>query len=76
MQGSAEFLAPETRIVPTSGLPPRITNLSIIDELLLGMPRCPWCSSVNCEAGRGGEENATCYPVDKVGYRHEFEERG
>ena len=29
MQGSAEFFAPETRIVPTSGLPPRMTNLSI-----------------------------------------------
>jgi hypothetical protein len=29
MQGSAEFLAPETRMVPTSGLPPRMTNLSM-----------------------------------------------
>src|SRR5665213_4394229 len=29
MQGRAEFLAPETRMVPTRGLPPRITNLSI-----------------------------------------------
>jgi hypothetical protein len=29
MQGSAEFLAPETRTVPTSGLPPRMTNLSM-----------------------------------------------
>src|SRR6478736_2643950 len=29
MAGSAAFLAPLTRIVPSSGLPPRITNLSI-----------------------------------------------
>src|ERR1035438_9682262 len=29
MQGSAELLAPETRMVPTSGLPPRMTNLSM-----------------------------------------------
>jgi hypothetical protein len=27
MQGSAEFFAPETLMVPSSGLPPRITNL-------------------------------------------------
>ena len=32
MQGSAEFLAPETRIVPVSGLPPRMTNLSMNAE--------------------------------------------
>jgi hypothetical protein len=35
MQGSAEFLAPETRMVPTSGLPPRMTNLSMKAEQLL-----------------------------------------
>src|SRR5579863_2280243 len=29
MQGSAEFFAPDTRMVPTSGLPPRMTNLSM-----------------------------------------------
>src|ERR1700749_4513438 len=29
MHGSAEFFAPETLRVPRSGLPPRITNLSI-----------------------------------------------
>jgi hypothetical protein len=29
MQGRAEFFAPETLMVPSSGLPPRITNLSI-----------------------------------------------
>src|SRR5512140_1228035 len=29
MQGGAAFFAPETRTVPTSGLPPRITNLSM-----------------------------------------------
>ena len=29
MHGSAEFFAPETRMVPTSGLPPRMTNLSM-----------------------------------------------
>src|SRR5712692_9538709 len=29
MAGRAAFLAPLTRMVPTSGLPPRITNLSI-----------------------------------------------
>src|ERR1035438_1048950 len=29
MQGRAEFLAPDMRTVPTSGFPPRITNLSI-----------------------------------------------
>src|SRR5207248_1235997 len=31
--GSAAFLAPETRTVPSSGLPPRITNLSIENGL-------------------------------------------
>src|SRR5262249_45729266 len=30
MAGSAAFLAPLTRMVPTRGLPPRMTNLSII----------------------------------------------
>jgi hypothetical protein len=35
MQGSAEFFAPETRTVPTSGLPPRMTNLSMKVEQLL-----------------------------------------
>src|SRR5277367_6396565 len=35
MQGSAEFFAPLTRIVPSSGLPPRITNLSMTAR---------WCS--------------------------------
>jgi hypothetical protein len=30
MQGSAEFFAPLTRIVPSSGFPPRITNLSMV----------------------------------------------
>src|SRR5579871_3752582 len=29
MQGSAEFFAPETRMVPRRGFPPRTTNLSI-----------------------------------------------
>ena len=29
IEGNAEFFAPETRMVPTSGLPPRMTNLSI-----------------------------------------------
>src|SRR6185437_14976547 len=29
MHASAEFFAPETRTVPTRGLPPRMTNLSI-----------------------------------------------
>ena len=27
--GQREFFAPDTRIVPTSGLPPRMTNLSM-----------------------------------------------
>jgi hypothetical protein len=35
MQGSAEFYALETRMVPTSGLPPRITNLSVKIQQLL-----------------------------------------
>src|SRR5579871_3161698 len=30
MQGRAEFLAPETLMVPRRGLPPRTTNLSIM----------------------------------------------
>jgi hypothetical protein len=29
MAGKAAFLAPLTRMVPSSGFPPRITNLSI-----------------------------------------------
>jgi hypothetical protein len=29
MQGSAEFFAPETLMVPRRGFPPRTTNLSI-----------------------------------------------
>src|SRR5580658_5591056 len=29
MQGRAEFFAPETLMVPSSGFPPRTTNLSI-----------------------------------------------
>jgi hypothetical protein len=35
MQGSAEFFAPDMRMVPTSGLPPRITNLSMKNKQLL-----------------------------------------
>jgi hypothetical protein len=35
MQGSAEFFAPETRTVPNSGFPPRITYLSMKNEKLL-----------------------------------------
>ena len=35
MAGSAAFLAPLTRIVPSSGLPPRITNLSIRPSILM-----------------------------------------
>jgi hypothetical protein len=30
MQGRAEFLAPETLMVPRRGFPPRTTNLSIV----------------------------------------------
>jgi len=41
MHGNAEFLAPDTLIVPTSGLPPRITNLSIEKS---GAP-CTQCKS-------------------------------
>jgi hypothetical protein len=32
MQGNAEFFAPEMRTVPTSGFPPRMTNLSMNPE--------------------------------------------
>src|SRR2546423_15469330 len=39
MQGRAPFLAPLTLIVPSSGLPPRITNLSIISRCFLGSDR-------------------------------------
>ena len=42
MQGSAEFFAPETRMVPTSGLPPRMTNLSMDDDELHGQCKCEW----------------------------------
>jgi hypothetical protein len=38
MQGRAEFLAPDTWIVPISGLPPRITYLSMKG---LGAPYSP-----------------------------------
>ena len=48
MQGSAEFFAPETRIVPMSGLPPRMTNLSMNIERLLSFQ----CKSVRF-AGQG-----------------------
>src|SRR6516162_5561503 len=45
MAGSAAFLAPLTRIVPTNGLPPRITNLSI------RLPsRCAWLFSLQIGA--------------------------
>jgi hypothetical protein len=37
MQGSAEFFAPEMRTVPTSGLLPRMTNLSMKSEKLLSI---------------------------------------
>src|ERR1017187_3924695 len=49
MQGRAEFLAPETRMVPTRGLPPRITNLSIEQKT-------PWSGPgiIVCECGNGG----------------------
>ena len=33
MQGNAEFLAPETRMEPSRGLPPRMTNFSMTGEL-------------------------------------------
>src|ERR1700722_1709065 len=33
MQGRAEFFAPETLMVPSSGFPPRTTNLSIPSSL-------------------------------------------
>ena len=33
MQGSAAFFAPLTRTVPSSGSPPRITNLSMNESL-------------------------------------------
>src|ERR1035437_7847226 len=44
MQGSAAFLAPLTRTVPSSGSPPRMTNLSM-DESLQG-----YCSG-ECAGG-------------------------
>jgi hypothetical protein len=34
MQGRAEFLAPETLMIPRRGLPPRTTNLSM--EIVYG----------------------------------------
>src|ERR1035438_6949984 len=38
MQGSAAFFAPLIRTVPSSGLPPRITSLSMIYDLVLRRP--------------------------------------
>src|SRR5271155_1148593 len=39
MHGSAAFFAPPIRMVPNSGLPPRITSLSILETSFLRPPR-------------------------------------
>src|SRR6266568_691272 len=59
IHGRAEFLAPLTRIVPSRGLPPRITNLSIRRPLFLGilpLERVSAASRVrgSCLRWRGG----------------------
>src|ERR1700679_636532 len=44
MQGNAEFFAPDTRMVPSSGFPPRMTNLSIRSHELLRFQFRTWRS--------------------------------
>jgi hypothetical protein len=44
MQGSAEFFAPETLMVPRRGLPPRTTNLSM--RIVYEDRRRKWVMSV------------------------------
>src|SRR5580692_6749030 len=58
MQGRAEFLAPLTRIVPSSGLPPRMTNLSmrargcsLFVSYLLQLERCIFNRQPNIAIG-------------------------
>ena len=52
MAGSAAFFAPLTRTVPSSGLPPRMTNLS--------MEGCPNLNTANAElVNHGADLNST-----------------
>src|ERR1035437_2259844 len=50
MQGNAEFFAPDTWTVPTSGVPPITKNLSMKGEQLLSFQ----CKSVSSAASRNG----------------------
>src|SRR3954464_4401075 len=70
MQGRAEFFAPEMRTVPTSGLPPRITNLSMevssgfpVAEIRIARNGCGW-------SGAGGTVADFFAPPEPQPQRH------
>src|SRR5271156_2226378 len=54
MQGRAEFLAPETLMVPRRGLPPRTTNLSMAPVYGLSACKMGSCADTGLGSGESG----------------------